>query len=281
MSEPVSPNSSRTALVLGGGGPVGLSWLAGLAAALPGYGVHLGAAERLVGTSAGAIVAAVLANGGDLTQILTPPAPTAEPRPAQRVNLDVLAPLREPGLDLAAARRKVAELAAREPLVDSPAEHVARMEKLVGATMWPARELIVTAVDTASGELRGFTAADGVSLPEAVAASTAVPGVFPSIPIGATHYMDGGIGSPINAHLAAGAELVVIIEPLAHLFGHLPSDGDLGGATAVSIVPDTMSIAAFGPDLFNPAALAPAYESGVRQAEQAATILSDSGWPTR
>ncbi|MCM6772448.1 patatin-like phospholipase family protein [Nocardia sp. CDC159] len=278
MSEPLSPKVSRIALVLGGGGPVGVAWLAGLAGELRRQGVDLGAADRLVGTSAGAIVAAVLADGGDPVAVLTLGAATAS-EPAVAMDMAVFAPLREPGLDLAAARRKVGELAMAARAGDA-GEQVARMEAMLGMTQWPRRDLVITAVEVASGRLRGWTRADEASLAQAVAASTAVPGMFAPVPIAGGHYIDGGIGSPINAHLAAGADLVVIVEPLAHMFGHLPSDGDLAGATAVSIVPDTMSIAAFGPDVFNPAALAPAYESGVRQAVDAAKILADSGWPT-
>ncbi|RDI63441.1 patatin-like phospholipase family protein [Nocardia pseudobrasiliensis] len=280
MSEPVSPNPSRIALVLGGGGPVGLAWLAGLADGLRARGVDLCAADRFVGTSAGAIVAAALADGGDLSALLRPRPADAESRPAPPQTLDFFAPLREPGLDLASARRKVGELALGARAGD-PADHIASMGRLTDGKPWPTADLVVTSVEVETGRLRAWTAADEATLAQALAASTSVPGVYPPIPIGGNHYIDGGIGSPINADLAAGADLVVIMEPLAHMYGHLPSDGDLGGATAISIVPDTRAIAALGPEPFNLAALTPAFESGVRQAEQAATILTDSGWPTR
>ena len=58
-----------SALVLGPGGPVGTAWLAGLAAGLRREGVDLGAAGLIVGTSAGAIVGAILASGGDLGRL--------------------------------------------------------------------------------------------------------------------------------------------------------------------------------------------------------------------
>ena len=54
-----------SAVVLGPGGPVGTAWLAGLAAGLRHEGVDLGAADLIVGTSAGAIVGAILASDGD------------------------------------------------------------------------------------------------------------------------------------------------------------------------------------------------------------------------
>jgi NTE family protein len=49
------------ALVLGGGGPVGVAWEAGLAAGLAEQGVRLADADLFVGTSAGSVVGAQLA----------------------------------------------------------------------------------------------------------------------------------------------------------------------------------------------------------------------------
>ncbi len=58
-----SPIEVDRALVLGGGGPVGIAWEAGIAAGLAAEGVRLDAAERIVGTSAGSFVGAQLASG--------------------------------------------------------------------------------------------------------------------------------------------------------------------------------------------------------------------------
>ncbi|WP_369689829.1 patatin-like phospholipase family protein [Nocardia kruczakiae] len=78
---------------------------------------------------------------------------------------------------------------------------------------WPDCDLVITSVDAESGVLRAWTRTDAASVAEAVAASTAVPGVFPPIPIDGGHYADGGVRSPINADLAAGAETIVIRNP--------------------------------------------------------------------
>lgn len=73
------------ALVLGGGGPVGEAWESGVIAGLADRGIYLSRMDRIIGTSAGAIVGARLAMGmtpEQLTeQTLTrfegaPPAPT-------------------------------------------------------------------------------------------------------------------------------------------------------------------------------------------------------------
>lgn len=245
MTSALQPNGFRSALVLGGGGSVGTVWTVGLLVGLREAGIDLARADRIVGTSAGAVVAAVLAEGGDVARLLTPPEPGQEPAPA--VPADA-------------------------------AEHVARMDALLAMPHWPNRDLIITSVDAESGELRAWTRTDAASVAEAVAASTAVPGVFPPIPIDGGRYADGGVRSPINADLAAGAETIVILEPGAHLYPRADTDHELASATTVSLSPDAQAIAATGADVFDPAALRPAYEAGLRQSAVAAARLREI-WP--
>jgi len=65
-------NGSPTlALVFGGGGSVGVSWQTGLLTGLREAGVDLAGADAVVGTSAGALVGALLAGGRELTDALT------------------------------------------------------------------------------------------------------------------------------------------------------------------------------------------------------------------
>ena len=49
---------SSKALVLGGGGPVGIAWESGLIAGLAESGINLSGADFIVGTSAGSVVGA-------------------------------------------------------------------------------------------------------------------------------------------------------------------------------------------------------------------------------
>ncbi|MGV9335880.1 patatin-like phospholipase family protein [Nocardia sp. NPDC003726] len=278
MSDSVVSSGLSVALVLGGGGPVGLSWLAGLATGLRDNGIDLARADRFVGTSAGAVVGAVLADGGDPARLLRPPSTSAAPVRADPARMaEIFAVLRAPGQDPAQARRRAGELALAAQ-VGAPDEHIARIGGLAGVTRWPARDLVVTAIDITTGELRAWTRDGAASLPAALASSTAVPGVFPPIPIDGSHYIDGGLRSPVNADLAAGADVVVILEPLAHMFPRVPSDRELGSATEVSIVPDDEAVAVIGLDVFDSAALAPAHAAGVRQAAEAASRLKDV-WP--
>ena len=48
------------ALVLGGGGPVGIAWESGLIAGFAEKGVDLSSAEYIIGTSAGSVVGSQL-----------------------------------------------------------------------------------------------------------------------------------------------------------------------------------------------------------------------------
>ncbi|MFE2997481.1 patatin-like phospholipase family protein [Nocardia sp. NPDC059246] len=280
MSAAVPPNGIRHALVLGGGGAVGLSWMAGVVIGLRENGIDTALAERIVGTSAGAVVGAALAAEVDLNMLLRRPSPDSDTPP---INFDpnafgeIMGILATPGLDPNEARRR-AGVRALEMNVGDPADHVARIGAFVGNAEWPRRDLRITACSVTTGELQVWTPDGKATLPEALASSTSVPGVFPPILVDGTFYIDGGMRSPINADLAAGAERILIIEPLAHLFPHSPSDRDLGGAATSFIVPDAGAIAAYGPDLFNAAALEPAYEAGLRQGVEAAPGLKDF-WP--
>lgn len=249
------------ALVLGPGGVVGTAWLAGLAVGLKRHGVDLGGADLIVGTSAGAIVGALLATGSDLERLGVPSRPGAGeagagPDPAAMGR--VFALLGEEGLEPGERLRRVGRLAVEA--APAPEEvHLGRMSALVPAAKWPDR-LLITAVDVESGQPVVWDAGSGVPLQAAVAASTAMPGAFPPITIGGRRYMDGALGGGSNAHLAGDAGPLLLIEPLAHLFRQPPPDG------AISVVPDEETIAVFGADLHDLAAWHPSYQAGLRQA---------------
>jgi NTE family protein len=84
--------------------------------------------------------------------------------------------------------------------------------------------------------------------------------------------MDGGVRSPTNADLAAGYARVVIVAPLG-------SNTELGaslrreeaflrqqGASVRTIEADAEALAAFGPNVLDPARRRAAAEAGLRQA---------------
>ncbi len=73
--------------------------------------------------------------------------------------------------------------------------------------------IYVTAVAFPSGECHLFSATSGVSLPCAVAASMAIPGVFEPVVIDGNKYVDGGVASELpakEAQMLASADQLVL-----------------------------------------------------------------------
>jgi NTE family protein len=258
---------STRAVVLGAGGVVGTAWMLGLAAGLREHGVDLADADLVVGTSAGAIVGAILATGQDPAPLATPLARTGDglPPPDPERLGEVFAVLSDPDLDPAAARRKVGQLALASDVPERA--QLAQLEALITAREWPDRRLLITAVDTGTGERRVWDRASGAPFIPAVASSMAFPGAAPPITVGGRRYVDGGLWSPTHTDLAVGAGTLVVVEPLAHLFAGEPPPPELA---TVTISPDAATVAVFGADLYDRAAWQPAYRAGARQAAERA-----------
>ncbi|MDA3630506.1 patatin-like phospholipase family protein [Saccharopolyspora sp. WRP15-2] len=265
-----------TAVVLGAGGVVGTAWMSGLAAGLRRQGVDLAQSDAIVGTSAGAIVGAMLTTGRDLDLLAEPPRPTGPaPKRDSGVFAEVFAVLTEPELAPEIARRRVGQLAISAD-TDSEEAQIDRMDSLVAARDWPPGTLLVTAVDAETGQRRVWDREDGVPLLSAVASSMAFPGASPTITINGRRYMDGALWSSTNADLATGARTVVVIDPQAHLFPREPLHRELdvsGADSTVMINPDRAAIDDFGPDLNDRKAWQPAYRAGTRQAAEAVEQL--------
>ncbi|MGW4896202.1 patatin-like phospholipase family protein [Kitasatospora sp. NPDC004240] len=261
------------ALVLGPGGRLGTAWTAGLAAGLRRAGVDLGEADLIVGTSAGAIVGAVLATGQDPARLEALPArPAAEGdtpprRPDPAVTGAVFAVLGEPGVDPAQARRRVGRIAL--DTVDAAAEDraVAQRAALVAADAWPQRRLLIPAVDAGSGEPVVWDAASGVPLVRAVAASSAFPGFDPPVAVGGRHYLDGALRAGTNTDLAAGARTVVVVDPLAHRHPR-PADG-----SAHVLTPGPAVVRLLDADPGDHGSWGEAYREGLEQGAAAAEGL--------
>jgi NTE family protein len=138
---------------------------------------------------------------------------------------------------------------------------------------WPSRDIRLVAVDCETGSIAVFTPASGVSLIDAVAASCAVPGIWPPVRIGGSRYMDGGVRSSDNADLAEGASEVLVISPLgmnSPLLTPLPlrevvAKLRAGGAQVTVIEPDEACKAAIGANALDPATRIPAAHAGRAQ----------------
>ncbi|HET9140097.1 patatin-like phospholipase family protein [Actinophytocola sp.] len=269
------------ALVLGGGGVAGVAWTTGMLAGLAAEGHDVTDAETLIGTSAGSVVAAQVGTGVALETLYqrqvdpalwTPELPPGG-MPVSELFETVAAWAEEIG-DPAELRRRVGALALSTPSVPEP-ERRAVIAARLPVHDWPDRALSIVAVDANTGDPWVFTRDSGVSLVDAVAASCAVPGVWPPVTIGERRYVDGGVRSLANADLAAGHDVVAIIAPIddPSVADQAAELADAGTRTAI-FTPDEESLAAFGPDVLDPATRAPAARAGRAQGQHLAATVA-------
>ncbi|WP_410809232.1 patatin-like phospholipase family protein [Micromonospora sp. 067-2] len=262
------------ALVLGGGGVTGVAWELGLLAGLAERGVSVSDADLVVGTSAGSVVGAQVCSGAPLEQLYEAQLAPPSGQVAARLGLLTVARLVWAGgrtRDAVRSRARIGALAvaARTP---SEASQRAVIEARLPAREWPARRLLVTAVDASSGEFVVFDAGSGVSLVDAVGASCAVPGVWPPVTIGARRYVDGGMRSAVNADLAAEAGRVLVIAPTSGAFGPMPRlSAQVAGLRAAGsrvalVTPDAAARTAIGRNVLDPARRARSARAGRAQA---------------
>jgi NTE family protein len=270
------------ALVLGGGGVAGVAWEIGVIDALARAGVCLRNADRIVGTSAGAAVGAQLCTDESLESLcarqLVPAAQSAEleidfdVEAVAEVVIDAL----KAGLEPNEMRARLGALALSTNTVDESVRRAVIASRLCDHA-WSSSELIVTAVDASTGEFVTFDRHSGVDLIDAVAASCAVPGVWPPVTIGSARYIDGGVRSVVNLDLAADCDLVVVLAPSVMGFGGsvLDQAAELRrtGVTVELIAADEASLAAFGPNVLDPATREPSLIEGRRQGADAVERL--------
>lgn len=285
--------------MLGGGGPVGVAWEAGLVAGLEEQGVRLADADLFVGTSAGSIIGSQLALGRPAkelvaAQIAIADGDRAEQRPLQRA-FDI-GPLIQTFLKVYTSDAPLQELRAEIGAFALNADAMTEEEWLPtfgresNFASWPERSFICTAIDTADGALVTWTKDSGVPLGLAVASSCAVPGIVAPVTINGRRYMDGGMGSTTNAQLAKGYDKVLVVpvvvsrarpgfEDIAARIAkrfddELQSLRDSGSAVEV-ITPDEGSRAAFGPNLMDGTRRKPVVEAGLRQGRLEAERLRE------
>jgi NTE family protein len=137
---------------------------------------------------------------------------------------------------------------------------------------WPSgQRLLVTAVGADDGALVVFERDSGVPLVDAVAASCAVPGVWPPITIDGRRYIDGGVCSPANVDLAASCDVVLVLAPISASFRR---DGRVSaqlaalpaGTRRLAVTPDASARRAIGRNVLDPARRAAAARAGRVQA---------------
>ena len=299
----------RVALVLGGGGAAGNAWQIGVIAGLADAGLDLTqAADLVVGTSAGATAAAQVRSGippADLlASVLSGPVRPAGPdraRPPSLPMATVFERMRAIGAAAASAadlRRAMGAfgLESDSVLGSGAAQRRATVAARLPRPDWPDRPMIVVAVDAHTGELAAFDRDCGADLADAVTASTALPGLAPTVSINGARYIDGGVRSTDNADLAAGYANVVVLSPLGGRDRTPPQAGQFEGlrrppewgtdlASQVGalrqqgsrvevITPDAGSRAAMGTNQMDPATRIPAARAGYAQGQQEAARVT-------
>jgi NTE family protein len=278
---------NNRALVLGGGGVAGIAWITGLLFGLSEEGVDLRNADLILGTSAGSAVAAQLDCSLSLEELyrrqVDPTLQTREITPDPRLLQQLLQafPRNATSGDQAELTRKVGQWALQAPTV-TEAERRTVVANRLPAHAWPDRLLRITAVDTETGQTMIFDRHSGTQLVDAVAASCAVPGVWPPVTIDSHRYMDGGVRSSDNADLAQGYARIGILSPnglRADEVVAFPLQEQLdilknAGAKTYLIEPDHQSRTAIGLNPLLPETRKPAAEAG---RAQALTIAKELG----
>ncbi len=261
-------DAPHVALVLGGGGPLGIAWEAGM---LQGW-LDVWASEaatllqglRIVGTSAGAIVGAHLASHRDVSALFArqaePLGPDAPKGPDMARFMAAFMKAKLFTRSVLTLRKSMGK-SARALHLPGEAEWVAAIERSYApAGPWPEHcELLITVIDADTGEFHAWGSDSGVPLSLAIAASCAVPCAFPLVKIEGRTYMDGGMGSPTNADVAGGCSRVVVLDPIGRMMGGTAPlekerrELEAAGSHTLAFLPDQAVSDAIGTHLLDPA----------------------------
>jgi NTE family protein len=256
----------KTALVLGGGGFTGGVYEIGALRALNLLAVNhtVNQFDVYVGTSAGAFIAALCANGvtpEEMMRVVT----HQSPRPFRDIGLGDLLRLNLSGfvrtgtrlpMRLAALARRlipqVGQLSAIDVVLglaemlpsgaytgEGIERYLARILGEDGRTndfreLHRELYLVATDLDTCERVVFGSEGFEHVPIATAVRASGALPMVYAPVAIDDRELIDGGIVSTTNLDIAvrAGADLVVVINPIVPFVND--NGADLGDASATS-----------------------------------------------
>jgi NTE family protein len=224
--------SGPTGLVLSAGGERVVAWQIGVLAGLADAGHEPRGAARIVGTSAGSLVAARLAYGLDPRQdadrlaAAPAPPPSISASTTSRAVTRLLGAWRVPG-DETERRRRVGAAALAADRGDGEA-HVTATARLLPSGGWPDALRVVT-IDACTGARLVLGPADRVDVARAVAASRAVPLLIDPVCVAGRRCIDGALGSATHADVATGTRVLVIDpnggdEPLARIWGAALAD---------------------------------------------------------
>jgi NTE family protein len=280
-------------LCLGGGGLFFVAWQVAYLQTLADHGIRFDTADRVVGTSAGSMVATAV-SGGKLKRLhsevsllskfpalVSTLAPASTLSPSQQHALDLFIKATD-GDPATVQEIGHAALAAATP---GPAVMRRNIALVVGTGAWTSDSLQITCVDAYTGERCVVTRDSMTTLPRAVAASSAIPGVFSPQPIGDRKCMDGGVsGTGTHLDLFGGARRVLILaltdgsDATEGMMTSHPGDGlqeleDLkaSGTEVVLRVPSEVDLML----LMEPSSVPKALALGSRQARDDVGMLAD------
>jgi NTE family protein len=222
-------------LALGAGGVLGGAWLAGALAALAAEtGWDPRRASHLLGTSAGAVFAALVASGVPISR-LSPPSHgengewvLAGLASAATYRLPARVPRLLPGSwdlvrsglwprGLWPAAKLLGGFLPRGRISTHPIREAVRAAAYKGWAPHPHCWVVACDYRTGRRVVFGRPGSPAADLADAVAASCAIPGFFRPAWIRGRPYVDGGLNSPSNLDLLAGEglELVICFNPLS------------------------------------------------------------------
>jgi len=279
-----------TTLVLGGGGLWGVAWMTGLIMGLEESGVDVRRPRAVIGTSAGSVTGAHLTSGLTTQELfdrqVLPHKQARQDAPDAGNQAKALGLLAKPFSDPNERLAAICDLALEATTIPWTQRRADIVERLsLASDEWPSTPLTITAVDVDTRKLQTFDASSGVNLLDAIAASCAVPGVWPIAPIGTRRYIDGGVWRTAeNAHLAAGAPSVLIVSPFggaqaARIGGNSALNSDVaalraGGARVALITANQASLAALSVGgALDPVTRKPGAEAGRIQGRKEAADL--------
>ncbi len=270
------------ALVLGGGGITGAAWEIGMLAGLDAAGVDLSKADAVIGTSAGAIVGAQILSGVPIDELYSKQFRVPVGEVATHIPISTLGRFLIWTLTPGDERQRMARIgrAALRARTMPESERKRVISSRLPVKTWPQRDLRITAIDAESGEFVVFKRDSGVGLVDAVAASCAVPLVYPPAAIGGRRFIDGGMRSVANADLAKGFDPIVALTPLSvGLRRSRTAEGQIEslGKDIRSIVvkADARARKEMGMQSLDPAFRAPSARAGWAQATSVARAVAE------
>jgi NTE family protein len=263
--------------------------------------VDVTGADLVIGTSAGATVAAQVTSGRPpaelyaaiLAEVPRPPAGgagRAEPDRRRAPGLSGESYLEWSNSIIGSAenasdmRRRMGAAALQRDSSDGA--DGARWRDIVAARLpsrhWPQQRVLITAVDARTGKPVVFDRDSGVDVVDAVAASTSAMSPYP---IGEDRYLGGGYRRSENADLAAGCGRVLVLSP----FGgrtRMPLEWGMdlatqvaelraGGSWVETVLPDAGAGDVFDANALDPATRQQAARGGHDQGRACADLVAE------